>query len=357
MPDETFNKYFIDILTILIFFSDLTTNKLSQKLMYMFNVNEKEILFRFAIARVIYDSNGNPIIDVSQMGAKTYEEELLNLSQNTKKLSQLFGIEPSEVKNKLFTNTIEIFMEENADIIVTKTFTSFFYLDDTIYSLSLLNYTWNLNKNTCTIDVKYRWVISDMKLSKIIGDYTKILTSLLKINSIPHNDFNYQFLDTATKYYNFKYYIVNCIKMLKCVLKGELTQELDGVSKDEFDYSASNQKIEGKLTQKLGQIGQRYGEFKQDYPNVAQGATFAGETVGTFGVVAGVSAAVLAGMGLLSAVVGGKKSKKNMKRRNKKRVTRNYKKQNTRKNAKKTRKGVKRAKKIRNTKKQRLGKK
>jgi len=323
----------------------------------MFNVNEKEILFRFAIARVIYDSNGNPIIDVSQMGEKTYEEELLNLSQNTKKLSQLFGIEPSEVKNKLFTNTIEIFMEENADIIVTKTFTSFFYSDDTIYSLSLLNYTWNLNKNTCTIDVKYRWVISDMKLSKIIGDYTKILTSIVKIKSIPPEDRNYMFLDTITKYYNFKNYIANCIKMLKCVLKGEITQELDGVSSDEFDYSASNQKIEGKLTQKLGQIGQRYSEFKQDNPNVAQGATFVGETVGTFGVVAGVSAAVLAGMGLLSAVTGGKKSKKNMKRRNKKRVTRNNKKQNARKNVKKTRKGVKMTKKIRNTKKQRLAKK
>jgi hypothetical protein len=198
-----------------------------------------------------------------------------------------------------------------------------------------------------------------MKLSKIIGDYTKILTSILKMTNLPADGYDYDFIKTQTNYDNFKYYIANCIKMLKCVLKGELElkYESSGESKDEFDYSASNQEIENKVTEKWNKIKQGYGEFEEDHPNVAQGAKFVGESLGTAGVVTGVSAAVLVSMGLLSAVVGGKKSKKNMKRRNKKRVTRNNNKQNTRKNAKKTRKGVKRAKKIRNTKKQRLGKK
>jgi hypothetical protein len=358
MSNETFNKYFIDILSILIFFSDLTANKLTQKIMDMFNVSEKDILYKFAIARVIYDSNGNPIIDVSQLGSKTYEEELLNLSQNTSKLSQLFGIEPSEVKNKLFTNTIEIFMEQNADIIITKTFTSFFYLNDNIYSLSLFKYTWNLNKNTCTIDVKYRWVINDMILFKLIADYTKILTSILKITSLPPADFTYQFLQTETNYNNFKYYIINCIKMLKCILKGDPSKELNDKSNDEInddlDYSASNQKIEGKIGQKWNKFKERYGEIEEENPKKMKAAKVIG-TVGT-AVGLGVAGMAIAGV-VLSSVLGGKKSKKNMKRRNKKRVTKNYKKQNKLKKTKKTRKGVKKAKKIRNTRKQRISKK
>jgi hypothetical protein len=355
IPDETFNKYFIDILTILIFFSDLTAIKLSQKIKNMFNVDERNISFKFSIARVIHDSNDNPIIQVSQGSQDDggYKEDLLNIYKNTKKLSQLFGIEPSEVKNKLFTNTIEIFMEENADIIVTKTFTSFFYSSDDIYSLSLLNYTWNLNKNTCTIDLKYRWVIDDNKLSKIIDDYKNILTSILKIDNFFNPPHNYWFLKTTeiekniNKYYNFKSYIENCIKMLKCVLKGEIPQELDGVSNNEFDYSASNQKIEGKIGQKWNKFKERYSEIVEDNPKKVMTA----KAIGSVGTAVGLGVAGMAIAGVaLSSVLGGKKSKKNMKRRNKKRVTKNYKKQNAKK---KTRKGVKRAKKIRNTKKQR----
>jgi hypothetical protein len=354
MSNETFNKYFIDILSILIFFSDLTANKLTQKIMDMFNVSEKDILYKFAIARVIYDSNGNPIIDVSQLGAKTYEEELLNLSQNTKKLSQLFGIEPSEVKNKLFTNTVEIFMEQNADIIITKTFTSFFYLNDNIYSLSLFKYSWNLNKNTCTIDVKYRWVINDMILLKLIGDYTKILISLLKMTSLPPPDFTYQFLQTEINYNNFKYYIINCIKMLKCILKGdppkEINDQINDQINDELDYSSSNQKIEGKIGQKWNKIKERYSEIVEDSPKKVMAA----KAIGSVGTAVGLGVAGMAIAGVaLSSVLGGKKSKKNMKRKNKKRVTKKYKKQNARNKVKNTRKGVKKAKKTRNTKKQR----
>jgi hypothetical protein len=348
MPNDIFNKYFIDIMSILIFFSDLTVNKLTQKIMNMFNVSENDILFKFVIARVIYGPNGNPIIDVSQLGEQTYREELLSLSQNTKKMSQIFGIDPSEVKNKLFTNTVEIFMEQNTDIIINKTFTSVIYLDDNIYSLTLFKYTWNLNKNTCTVEIKYRWVINDMKILKLIGDYTKILTDLLKITEIPVTNFKYQFLKSENNYYNFKSYIINCIKILKCVIKGDVSKELNDKLDNELDYSSSNQKIEGKLGQKMNQIKERYDEIKEDNPKKMKAA----KVIGSVGTAVGLGVAGLSIAGIaLSSVLGGKTSKKNMKRRSKRKITRNHKKKkkNTRR---KTRKGIKKAKKIRNTKKQ-----
>lgn len=352
ISNEEFNKYFIEILSALIFFSDLTVNKLTQKLMNTFNLDYNNINFKFSIARVINGPDGNPIIDVSQVVSKNarYIDELLNLSQNTKKMSQLFGIEPEKVKNELFTNTIEIFIEQNADIIINKTFTSFFYLNDNIYSLSLFKYTWNLNKNTCTIDVKYRWVIDDIKLSKLINNYVKILSDLLKITNLPITNKNYLFLNTESEnsFYNFKNYIINCIKILKCILKGdklietgEQSSEHSDEQSNELDYSSSNQEIEGKFGQKLNKAKEKYSELKEDYPKTVTTAKIG---IG-FGVTTGLAVAGLALAGM--AVLGGKKSKKNMKinRKNKnKKTTRNHKKQNKSKKERKIKKTKKQMK-------------
>jgi hypothetical protein len=202
-----------------------------------------------------------------------------------------------------------------------------------------------------------------MKLLKLIGDYTKILTDLLKITEIPVTNFKYQFLKSENNYYNFKSYIINCIKILKCIPKGDISKELnnksdnnadnkaDNKADNELDYSSSNQEIEGKLGQKWNQIKEKYSEIKEDNPKKVTAA----KAVGSVGTAVGLGVAGLSIAGIaLSSVLGGKTSKKNVKRRNKRNVTRNYKKKNTKK---KTRKGIKKAKKIRNTKKQRISKK
>ena len=142
--------------------------------------------------------------------------------------------------------------------------------------------------------------------------------------------------------------------MLKCVSKIypslKLNEKLNDEINDDLDYSSSNQEIEGKLGQKWNQIKEKYGEIEEDNPKKIKAA----KVIGSVGTAVGLGVAGMAIAGVaLSSVLGGKKSKKNMIRRNKKRVTKKYKKQNARKKVKNTKKGIKKAKKIRNTKKQR----
>jgi hypothetical protein len=170
---------------------------------------------------------------------------------------------------------------------------------------------------------------------------------------ILNNEYNEEYINNSENPERLK----KIISYYRCIyLNGLSSKDIKNINRKINSGEENNEWTDINLT-KTEKIKQQWNEFEEDHPNVAQGAKFVGESLGTAGVVTGVSAAVLVSMGLLSAVIGGKKSKKNMKRRNKKRVTRNNKKPNTRKNAKKTRKGVKRAKKIRNTKKQILGKK
>jgi hypothetical protein len=136
----------------------------------------------------------------------------------------------------------------------------------------------------------------------------------------------------------------------RCINLNELSRKelLDiGSGAENNDWTDINLTATEKIKQKLGQAKERYSEIEEDNPKKMKAAKVIG-SVGT-AIGLGVTGMAIAGVAL-SSVLGGKKSKKNMKRKNKKRVTKKYKKQNARK---KTRKGVKKVKKIRNTKKQR----
>jgi hypothetical protein len=144
------------------------------------------------------------------------------------------------------------------------------------------------------------------------------------------------------------------ISIYRCInLNGLTSEELRdiGSGAENNDWTEINLTKSEKRKQKWGQIKERYSEIVEDNPKKVMAA----KVIGSVGTAVGLGVAGMAIAGVaLSSVLGGKKSKKNMKRRNKKRVTKNHKKQNK---VKKTRKGVKKAKKIRNTKKQGISKK
>jgi hypothetical protein len=198
--------------------------------------------------------------------------------------------------------------------------------------IMIVTNNFNFENNTFETIGKMRWIAYNSIFKLILKILKETYTELM-------DDEEKQKVEKIMSYY-------------RCINLNELSQQelLDiGSGAENNDWSEINLTKTEKIKQKLDEAKEKYSELKEDYPKTVMTA----KAIGSVGTAVGLGIAGMAIAGIaLSSVLGGKKSKKNMKRniKNKnKKTTRNYKKQNARK---KTRKGVKRAKKIRNTKKQ-----
>jgi hypothetical protein len=199
----------------------------------------------------------------------------------------------------------------------------------------LVTNIYNIENNTYKATCKMRWSPNN----SIIKEF------------ILNNKYNEEYINNSENPEKLK----KIINYYKCIyLNGLSSKEVENIA-NKTENSDSFVSIETDLTktekikQKLNEAKEKYSELKEDYPKTVMTA----KAIGSVGTAVGLGIAGMAIAGIaLSSVLGGKKSKKNMKRniKNKnKKTTRNHKKQNK---LKKTKKGVKRAKKIRNTKKQ-----
>jgi hypothetical protein len=312
-----------------------------------------QVKFSPIVYEVIGFPDGRPGALTDYNGVKTYIEKNIN------KISESFGISIETLNSILPHNKLKINITQD-NIIINRTMVYGIIIqnilpnaeyDYKLLGLMISSEDFNFKNNTHDISCKVRWFPDNLLIKEVM--------TRLNNNILSADEEVTQSIKKIISYYR-------CIN-----LNGLSPEEVDNINSEvennewldimsniNSDTTAgisADTTTDINLT-KTEKIKKKWNKFEEAHPNVARGAKFMGETVGTAGVVAGVSAAVLSSMGLLSAVIGGKKSKKNMKRRNKKRVTRNNKKQNARKNVKRTRKGLKKVKKIRNTKKQRLGK-
>ena len=239
-----------------------------------------------------------------------------------KALAKAFDTSLENIKNIYLFNKLKINITEDNVIIKKTTTYGIFLLDPNgLLGVMIATENYNFKNNTYNITCQMRW-IPNMLLIK-----EKIL--LIKNAYAELNDDEKQ---EKQKKLNeiLSYYRCICLNGLS----PEEIQNINSGSPDSIEWP------EIKLNT-FEKIKQKWNIIKEKHPQK---------------IVAGItSAAGLATTGIsLASVLGGKKTKtktktkRNIKRINKKRVTRNYMKKNT---IKKTRKGVKNVKKTRNTKK------
>ena len=243
--------------------------------------------------------------------------DLTNIDINT--LAKTFDTSLEYIKNIYLFNKLKINITEDNVIIKKTTSYGIFFIDPSgLLGILLVTEMYNFKNNTYNITCQMRWLPNN---SLIKQNITLIKNAYDELNDNEKQE-KQEKLNEILSYYRCVY------------LNGLSPEEIQNINSDSDD---SIEWPEIKLNT-FEKITQKWNILKDKHPKK---------------IVAGITSGVgLATTGIsLASVLGGNKTKtkRNIKRINKKRVTRNYMKKNTQK---KTRKGVKKVKKTRNTKRQ-----
>lgn len=281
-----------------------------------------------AITNNLYNNMEEPFNAVQLKLSYLSEEKLNDYGyadikniKNIKRIAKAFDISVEDM-NKIFpNNNIKINITED-NIIIKRVWTWGVIIQDPIKNdwsllgLMIATENYNFKNDTYNTTCQMRWIPNNSLIKQNITVIKNAYDEYI-INT-PLNDEEKQKVDNQ---------INETINMYKCIyLNGLSPQEIQDINSG-LENSIEWPEIKLNIFEK---IKQTWNTISDNHPkkNVARINTDAG----------------------FNSVLGGKKTKKNIKRINKKKITQNYIKKNI---LKKTRKIIKRVKKIRKTKRQR----